>query len=167
MDCAGREGAGGGVAGVDCFKGEGKASVGGGGAAGELDPFPKAFLAACRATDWLILSLYEECELGGRGGVERAGGGRGVTAGGSCVAEGDVVVDEVRSVEEGGGGGAAGGDGGARGAETGGGGAAGGEDTVDSGGGGAVVDDFRDAFGDGEGFAPVGGGGGARGGSSE
>ena len=46
MDGADREGAGAGVAGVDCFKGDGKVA-----AAGELDPFPKAFLAACIATD--------------------------------------------------------------------------------------------------------------------
>lgn len=51
MDGGSSEGAGGGIAGVDCFKGEGKAGVGGGGAAGELDPFPKAFRAACIATD--------------------------------------------------------------------------------------------------------------------
>ena len=49
----GSEGAGGGVAGVNCFRGEGKVGGGGGGggAAGELDPLPKAFLAAWIATD--------------------------------------------------------------------------------------------------------------------
>lgn len=49
----GSEGAGGGVAGVDCFKGEGKVGGGGGGggAAEELDPLPKAFRAAWIATD--------------------------------------------------------------------------------------------------------------------
>ncbi len=78
------------------------------------------------------------------------------------------VFEEGRSAEDGGGGGAAGGVGGGRGAEAGGGGgAAAGEGTSDGGGGGANADGFRDVFGGGEGFAPLGGGGGARGGSSE
>lgn len=51
MEGGGSERAGGDVAGVDCFSGEEKADVGGGGATGELDPFPKAFRAACIAID--------------------------------------------------------------------------------------------------------------------
>lgn len=51
MDGGGSDGAGGGVTGVDCFNGEGNVAGGGGGAVGELDPFPKAFRAACIATD--------------------------------------------------------------------------------------------------------------------
>ena len=51
MTGVGRDGASGSVAGVDCFKGEGTASEGGGCAVEELDPFPSAVLAACSATD--------------------------------------------------------------------------------------------------------------------
>lgn len=47
----GSDGAGGGVTGVACFKGEENVVGGGGGAVGELDPFPKAFRAACIVTD--------------------------------------------------------------------------------------------------------------------
>lgn len=51
LDGGGSEGVAGSVAGVDCFKGEEKAGVGGVGAAEELDSFPKALRAACIATD--------------------------------------------------------------------------------------------------------------------
>ena len=51
LDGRGSEGAGGGVTGIDCLRGEARVEAGGGGATGELDPFPKAFRAACIATD--------------------------------------------------------------------------------------------------------------------
>ena len=51
MDDDANNGAGGGVVGIDCFSGEGKAGVGGGGAAGLFEPFPKAFRAACTAVN--------------------------------------------------------------------------------------------------------------------
>ena len=47
----GNEGAGGGVAGVECFNGEDTGGGGGGGAEGELGRLPNAFRAACIATD--------------------------------------------------------------------------------------------------------------------
>lgn len=50
FDGGGNEGAGGGVAGVDCFSGEDTGGRGGGGADGELGRFPMALRAACMAT---------------------------------------------------------------------------------------------------------------------
>ena len=47
----GCKGASGGVADVDCFKGDDTGGGGGGGADGEFGRFPKAFRAACMATD--------------------------------------------------------------------------------------------------------------------
>ena len=51
LEAGGNDGGGGGVAGVDCFNGEETGGGGGGGADGELGRLPKAFRAACIATD--------------------------------------------------------------------------------------------------------------------
>ena len=146
-----RESAGAGLAGNECFDGEDVGGGGGGGAAGELDPLPNAFLAACIAMVWAKFS-ETVFEVGGGGGVDLAVGGRGADTGGGGGARG-----RVGALEEGGFGAAAGGGGGAE----------GGVGVTDGGGGGAAEDGFRELIAEGGGFAPAGGRGGGRDGNSE
>ena len=112
LEGGGNEGAGGGVAGAGCFNGEDSGGGGGGGAEGEFEPLPIAFRAACIAIDWLTMSLTDDCEIGGGGGVERVGGSLGAEDCGGGGAEGGVGAENGgRGAADGGSGGAAGGDG--------------------------------------------------------
>lgn len=160
------EGKGGALDGIEylSFNGKDEIGGGGGGAAGELDPFPNALRAACIANDGGVSWKMEALLDSGGGGVDRLGGFRGAGIGGGGGATGGDgatngggrrAVGGSREIGSGG-----------RGVIDGvGGGTAGRLGAFKFGGVGAAIEGFLDVMGGGGGFdVPGRGGGGALGG---